>query len=704
MKEKSICAAFLAILLAGWADCAEPPENRPNRWARSIEVKGVPNLFKVSDSLYRSAQPTAEGMRNLKELGIVTVVNLRSFHSDRDEIDNTGLAYEHIYMKAWHPERKEVVRFLQIVTDPKRAPVLVHCQHGSDRTGTMAALYRVAVQGWSKEDAIREMTKGGFGFNEIWVNLPDWINDLDVDSIRREAGIKTVDEKSLAPTPAAKPASDGKRPNIVLVMLDDVGYSDYGCFGGEIATPNIDRLAAEGIFFTQFYNNAVCVPTRAALITGLYPRYSGQNRSIALSNRMVTIAEVLRDAGYRTSLSGKWHLGREAPHHPLDRGFEVYYGLLDGCCNHHDPSIRDPQFEGGRKRVWADGRRTVTEFADDFYSTDAITDHALSQMESFHESDKPFFVHICYTAAHSPLHAKPSDIAKYRGRYASGWESLRRTRFQQQQRLGIVERSWPLSIGEPELTAWKNEPLKEWNENLMAVYAAMVDCIDQNIGRVMDKLTTLGVAQNTIVMVLNDNGGCAEQAGGDDPTNVAGPAEHYVSCGAGWAHAQNTPWRRYKAWCHEGGIATPLIVRWPQVVSKGKRTNRVGHVMDIMPTLLEAAGAAFPLLRADEPTIPIEGVSLLPTFRSQAQDVHSRELYWAWQDNRAIRAGDWKLVWDQEVGRWELYDFATDRVESKDLAGQQPQRVAELAARWQTWAEKTGAIHRVGQKIRLKPE
>lgn len=492
-------------------------------------------------------------------------------------------------------------------------------------------------------------------------------------------------------------------PNIVLILLDDVGYSDYGCFGSEIATPNIDRLAAEGMTFTQFYNNAVCVPTRAALMTGMYPQYIGRNHSIALSERMVTLAEALRAAGYRTSLSGKWHLGGESPHHPLDRGFDSFYGLLDGCCNHHDPSIRDPQFEGGRLRVWADGRQRVTQFPDDFYSTDAITDHALSQIDSFHAAKQPFFVHVCYTAAHSPLHAKPADIAKYRGKYESGWESLRRQRFTRQKLLNIVDAHWPLMIGEPEFTKWSDEPLQAWNENLMAVYAAMVDCVDQNIGRVIDKLDALGIEQNTLVLVLNDNGGCAEQAGGDDPNNIAGPEDHYVSCGAGWAHAQNTPWRRYKAWCHEGGIATPLIIRWPQTIPKGSRSNRVGHVMDIMPTLLEATGAEFPTQRAGEPAIPLEGISLLSTLRGQAQDESPRELCWAWHDNRAIRVGEWKLVWDQEVGRWELYDFTDDRVESNDLAKQHPQRVAELQSRWQAWAEQTSAIHRVGQRIRLKP-
>ncbi len=360
-------------------------------------------------------------------------------------------------------------------------------------------------------------------------------------------------------------ASSAERPNIVLILLDDVGFSDFGCYGGEIATPNFDRLARDGLRFTQFYNAAVCVTTRAALLTGLYPRYEGEQASVELTARMATLAEVLQDAGYRTSLSGKWHLGHQPPHHPLDRGFESYYGPLDGCSNHHDPSIRDPQFEGGRLRYWADGRERLTKFPESFYSTDAITDHAIEQLRRFQASGRPFFVHVCYTAAHSPLHAKPDDIAKYRGRYRAGWDKLRRERFARQQQLGIFGPEFQLAVGEPEFPPWLDEPLQEWNAELMAVYAAMVDCVDQNIGRLLQTLDDLGSAENTVVLVLNDNGGCASQAGGDDSTNIAGPKEHYVSCGAGWAHVQNTPLRRYKAWCHEGGIATPLIVRWPRV-------------------------------------------------------------------------------------------------------------------------------------------
>jgi arylsulfatase len=495
--------------------------------------------------------------------------------------------------------------------------------------------------------------------------------------------------------------ADTRRPNIVLIVADDIGYSDYGCFGGEIATPNIDRLAAEGLRFTQFYNNAVCVPTRYSLLTGLYPRYIGAQHVIGLSPEVTTLAEILSAAGYRATLSGKWHLGSQPPRRPIDRGFEEYFGLADGCCNYFDPAERDPPFEGGKLRRWMHNGELVREFPDDFYSTDAITDHACRQMRRLAGKDQPFFVHVCYTAAHSPLHAKPADIAKYKGKYAIGWDELRRRRFARQVELGLVDPRWTPSPREPEFPAWSDEPLKEWNENLMAVYAAMVDCMDQGVGRIVQTLDELGCRENTIVMLLNDNGGCAEQAGGDDPTNIAGPKEHYVSCGAGWAWAQNTPFRRYKAWLHEGGISTPLIVRWLSTVSAGSRTDQLGHVIDLAPTLMEIAGAKFPESREGQQTPHPEGRSLLPILRG-AQADKPAALYWASNDNRAIRQGHWKLVWDQNIGRWELYDIVADRTEMHDLAGQETARVASMSADWQAWAERTGAVHQLGKKYRLK--
>ena len=432
------------------------------------------------------------------------------------------------------------------------------------------------------------------------------------------------------------------------------------------------------------------------------PRYLGpQRREMQLSPQMVTLGELLGDAGYQTALSGKWHLGRTAPHRPMDRGFSDYFGMLDGCSNHFDPNIPDPKFEGGRVRHWDRNGERVTEFPPDFYSTDAITDHAIGNIRRFAAADKPFFVHVCFTAAHSPLHARPEDIAKYQGKYAAGWDELRRRRREKQIELGISDRAWTESPREPEFPAWNDEPLKQWNEGLMETYAAMIDRIDQGIGRIRQAVDEAGGGDNTVFLVLNDNGGCAEQAGGDDPTNIAGPKDHYASCGAGWAYVQNTPLRRYKGWCHEGGISTPLVVHWPKTIPPGTITREPGHVMDILPTLAEIAGTAYPQERRGVKLLPCEGTSLVPVLKG-GRRADPLKACWMAFGHRAIRDGNWKLVLDQSFGKWELYDIARDRTEMHDLAAQQPERVAAMSARWQEWAEETGAINRIGDVYRLK--
>jgi arylsulfatase len=512
---------------------------------------------------------------------------------------------------------------------------------------------------------------------------------------------RALSEGSLSTAAAGEPV----RPNIVLIMADDIGYSDYGCYGGEIATPNIDRLAREGLQFTQFYNNAVCVPTRFSLVTGLFPRHQP---SLRLTDDMPLIGQVLGDAGYRSTLSGKWHLGSKAPNRPIDRGFVEYYGLADGCCNYHDPARKDPPFEGGDLiRDWMHNGEFIRHFPEGFYSTDAITDHAIRQIRQAVAEKKPFFTHVCFTAAHSPLHAKPADIAKYRGKYSDGWDALRERRRQRQIELGLIDSAWAVSPREREVKPWttvaENEPLRAWNESLMETYAAMVDSLDQNVGRILEALDETGTADRTIVIVLNDNGGCAEQAGGDDPTNIPGPKEHYVSCGAGWAYAQNTPFRRYKAWTHEGGISTPCVVRWPGVVRPGTRTAEVGHVIDLLPTLAEIGGAKIPSERDGKPVPAPDGRSLAAVFRGEpaAGPNAERTLYWASLDNRAIRRGDWKLVWDQDVRRWELYDLGKDRTEMNDLMKAKPELAAELEADWTAWAERTGAVRRLGERYNI---
>ena len=280
---------------------------------------------------------------------------------------------------------------------------------------------------------------------------------------------------------AAAPASP---PNIVLIMADDMGYSDIGCYGSEIQTPNLDRLAREGLRFSQFYNNAKCIPTRASILTGLYPR----TMKPRLTTNMVTVAEVLRDAGYQTALSGKWHLGAVAPHRPIDRGFDEFYGLTDGCCNYFDPGRRDPEFEGGRIRIFAHNDQRITKFPDGFYTTDAFTDHAVATLRRFAATGKPFFLHLCFTSPHSPIQARPEDIARYEGKYNAGWAALREQRHQRQLEMKLIDPKWALPGPDERVYKWEDSDRK-WEARRMAVYAAMVDRMDQNIGRVLQALT-----------------------------------------------------------------------------------------------------------------------------------------------------------------------------------------------------------------------
>lgn len=475
-----------------------------------------------------------------------------------------------------------------------------------------------------------------------------------------------------------------EKPNIVLIMCDDMGYSDIGCYGGEIRTPHLDRLAAKGMRFKQFYNNAKCTTTRASLITGLYPRRTGS----LLKENMLTIPEVLQQAGYYSVLSGKWHLGSKAPHRPSDRGFDNYYGLLDGCCNFHDPSIPDPEFKGSRIRWFGEDDERITEFPDGFYTTDAFSDYACRAIDRSVSSGKPFFVHLCYTAPHYPLHAKPEDIARYRGQYRMGWDKLRQLRYERQLEMGLIDAAWELPGPDQEVIPW-DQLDQDYQDHLMATYAAMIEAMDRGIGQVLATLDEQGVADNTVVMFLSDNGGCAELPGGIDPQRIPGVKEYYTTCGPGWAFAQNTPFRRYKQWVHEGGISTPMIARWPGHIPADSWCSEVGHIIDLLPTCAELAGVEPQQERNGQPVIPIEGRSLLPLFKGQQRDGHE-SLYWEWAGNRAVREGDLKLCWDRKVKQWELYDIAQDRTEMHDLAAQRPEDVERLSQRWFDWAARTG--------------
>ncbi len=483
------------------------------------------------------------------------------------------------------------------------------------------------------------------------------------------------------------------RPNIILIMADDMGWSDIGCYGSEIPTPHIDRIASEGVLFTQFYNNAKCTTTRASLLTGLYPRNGGRGIDLITPN-MLTLGEALKLADYQTGLSGKWHNGNRAPHRPFDRGFDRSYGLWDGCCNFFDPSLPDPEFKGGKVRFFGRDDQRITEFPEDFFTTEAFTDHAIETIRAQAATGKPFFHYLPYTAPHYPLHARPEDIAKFKGRYADGWDALRKSRYQRQVDLGLIDpETFPDPGPNPDNQSWtagKSDDL-EWEMLRMETYAAMVHAMDRNIGRVLATLDELGIADNTLVMFLSDNGACSETPGGAGNTgHRPGPREWYSHVGPNWAYAQNAPFKRYKSRSHEGGIATPFVARWPAKIEAGTRSEQVGHIIDFLPTFLEAAGGEYPTTRDGEPLLLPEGISLMPVLTGKAETLERpAPLFWHWSGTRGIREGNWKLVWENGKTGWELYDLGKDRTETNNLAESQPAKVDQLAKKWVAWARLT---------------
>jgi len=475
-------------------------------------------------------------------------------------------------------------------------------------------------------------------------------------------------------------------------MVDDMGWSDIGPYGAEIIqTPHLDRIASEGLRFRQFYNNAKCTTTRASLLTGLYPRKGGRGIEL-LDDRMITLGEAMKLAGYQTAISGKWHNGSRAPHRPFDRGFDHSYGVWDGCCNFFDPNLPDPKFKGGRVRFFGEDDRRITEFPDDFFTTDAFADRAAQVIRRFAEKEEPFFVYVPFTAPHYPLHAKPEDIAKYKGKFSAGWDELHKRRHARTVELGLINKDWKLPPRDREAQSWESAQHIEWQNKRMEVYAAMIDCVDQGIGRILTALKESGVDDNTLVLFLSDNGSCAESPGGENNVeHVPGPKEFYSHVGPSWAYAQNSPFRRYKSRMHEGGIATPMIARWPGVISPNAMTDQVGHIIDLLPTFLEMSGTPYPDTFNEKPIRPVEGISLLKTLKSPGDEVaRSEPLFWFFSGSRAIRDGDWKLVWDAKVKRWELYDMVSDRTEMHDRSKDQPDKAKELAAAWEAWAKLTG--------------
>ncbi len=492
-------------------------------------------------------------------------------------------------------------------------------------------------------------------------------------------------------------ASKRKRPNILLIMADDMGFSDIGCYGGEIHTPNINSLADRGLRLNQFYNNGICVPTRASLLTGLYSQQVGVfGNSPMVYQNCVTLAELLKGAGYRTLMVGKWH-AREIP---VQRGFDRHFGLCDGCCNYFNPGPRRPgEAEPGRKRGgyprrWAVEDQEFLPYAPadkDFYTTDAFTDYAVRYLDEYKNEDNPFFLYVAFTAPHYPLHAWPKDIARYRGKYRMGWDELRKQRFERIQRMRLFDDSLQLSPKDEGIPDWHTVADQDGWDLKMAVYAAMIDRMDWNIGRILKKIKAMGEEDNTLVIFLSDNGGCSEDVN-HTPGMAAGPVESYCSVDRFWANASNTPFRKYKNTDHEGGICTPFIVSWPGVIrQKGQISNTVGHLIDIMPTLAEVSGATYPADFNGHAVLPMEGQSLLSAFTGKAPQ-NERTLCWRTnrKAHRAIRKGNWKLVAPDATAPWQLYDLEKDRVEMNDLSASHPDLVRELAERYTAWENKVG--------------
>jgi len=533
-----------------------------------------------------------------------------------------------------------------------------------------------------------------------------------------------------------------QRPNIIYILADDMGFSDIGCYGSEIDTPNLDALAKGGLRFTQFYNTARCCPTRASLLTGLYPHQAGighmmEDRKLEgytgnLNQKCVTIAEALKPAGYKSYAVGKWHVTNvthpksdaDKFNWPLQRGFDRFYGTIHGAGSFFDPNTLT------RDNTYISPFNDAEYPAADYYYTDAISDHA-SRFIREHDKAKPFFLYVAYTAAHWPMHAKEKDIAKYKGRYAAGYEAIRKARYEKMLKEGVITvastTNWPLppDLGEKEFG--------EWEQRRMDVFAAMVDNMDQGIGRIVQTLKDAGQYENTLICFLQDNGGCAEVVGsvgiglpraatpslptlGKDylqPDMVpkqtrdgfpvrqgkgvmAGQADTYLGYGAAWATVSNTPFRKHKHWVHEGGISTPLIAHWPAGINvnhTGTRTGSFtrkapggpichtpGHLIDLMATAVDLSKTTYPAHAK-----PMEGRSLAPLFKGGQIELEA--LFWEHEGNRAVRVGDWKLV-SEHNKPWELYNITQDRSEQHDLSQQEPERVKQMTALYEAYAAR----------------
>ena len=510
------------------------------------------------------------------------------------------------------------------------------------------------------------------------------------------------------------------RPNIVLILADDMGYSDLGCFGSEIRTPNLDSMAQAGIRFSQMYNCARCCPSRAALLTGIYPHQAGVGHMVNdrgarayqgyLRDDCATIAELLRDDGYHTLMSGKWHVGGSytanqpdtwlpgEPDHPtpVQRGFDHHYGMLGGGGSYFNPPYM------------ANDDCIIHEGGGDFYLTDAISDHAVSMIAAVAGDKDPFFLYVGYTAPHWPLHALPDDIAKYESIYRGGWDALRTSRHEELKGMGLLDAKWDISPRDETAPPWPEVEEKDWEDLRMAVYAAQVDRMDQGIGRILAELRDHGLEENTLVVFVSDNGGCAEFLAedtsrpepfrysiptadgrpmrvGNTPAIRPGPDDTFQSYDLPWANASNTPFRLFKHWVHEGGISTPCIVQWPASVVKGGIEHTPCHFIDLVPTFLELAGISHPPEFGGRAITSLEGESLVGALCGAGWQ-RQRPIFWEHEGNCAVRDGEWKLVL-KFPGTWELYNMSADRTELRNLAERNRPKLDAMVRQWQEWAD-----------------
>ncbi len=532
----------------------------------------------------------------------------------------------------------------------------------------------------------------------------------------------------MAPFSHAQPT----KPNIIVIMSDDMGYSDIGCYGGEVSTPNLDRLASSGLRYTQFYNTGRCCPTRASLLTGLYAHQAGVGQMTSdggqpgyrgdLSRNAVTMAEALKPAGYSTYMSGKWHVTKQLKpdgdksNWPRQRGFDKFYGTIIGAGSLFDPWT----LTRGNKAITPDNDKEYQP--KQYYYTDAISDNAVKFINEHKTYGKknPFFMYVAYTAAHWPMHALKKDIAKYKGKYDAGYEVIREARYEKMKKLGLIK-GWKLS---PAPQLWKDFPddQKAWELRCMEVYAAMIDNMDQGIGRIVQSLKDNGQFDNTLLLFFQDNGGCSESRGRQPTKNPAkgvvpmgkdelqtemvpkrsraghpvltgnkvmpGPSETYIAYGKNWANVSNTPFREYKSRNHEGGISTPLIAHWPKgIAAKNELRHRSGHLIDIMATCVELSGATYPEKYNGHNIQPMEGQSLAASFDKDEDP--DRMLLFEHYGKAAIRQGKWKLVRLGYKKPWELYDLEKDRSELNNLAKSQPEKAKALEAIWEKNAHRT---------------